>query len=44
MTVDTPNTGRDTTRLNWLLRQLRDGRGQVWIEATAVRQRMIKDL
>ena len=39
MTVDAPNTGRATTRLNWLLRQLRDSKGQVCIEATAVRQR-----
>jgi hypothetical protein len=39
MTVDAPNTGRATTRLNWLLRQLRDSKGQVSIEATAVRQR-----
>jgi len=39
MTVDAPNTGRATTRLDWLLRQLRDSKGQVCIEATAVRQR-----
>jgi len=39
MTVEAPNTGRATTRLNWLLRQLRDSKGQVCIEATAVRQR-----
>ena len=38
MTVDAPDTGRATTRLNWL-RQLRDSKGQVCIEATAVRQR-----
>jgi hypothetical protein len=39
MTVDAPNTGRATTRLNWLLRQLRDSKDHVCIEATAVRQR-----
>ena len=38
MTVDAPNTGRATTRLNWLLRQLRDSKDHVCIEATAVRQ------
>jgi hypothetical protein len=39
MTVDAPDAGRATTRLNWLLRQLRDSKGQVSIEAIAVRQR-----
>ncbi len=39
MTVDAPSTGRATTRLNWLLRQLRDSKGQVCIETIAVRQR-----
>jgi hypothetical protein len=39
MTLEAPSTGRATTRLNWLLRQLRDSKGQVYIEATAVRQR-----
>ena len=39
MTVDAPNTARATPGLNWLLRQLRDSKGQVCIEATAVRQR-----
>ena len=39
MTVDAPGTGRPATRLNWLLRQLRDSKGHVCVEATAVRQR-----
>jgi hypothetical protein len=39
MTVDAPDTGRPTTRLNWLLRQLRDSKGHISIEATAIRQR-----
>jgi hypothetical protein len=39
MTVDAPDTGRPLTRVNWLLRQLRDSKGQVCIEAIAVRQR-----
>jgi hypothetical protein len=39
MTVDAPSTGKPTTRLNWLVRQLRDSKGHVCIEATAVRQR-----
>jgi hypothetical protein len=39
MTIDAPDTGKPLTRLNWLLRQLRDSKGQVFIEAIAVRQR-----
>jgi hypothetical protein len=39
MTVDAPDTGRPTTRLNWLLRQLRDSKGPISIETTAIRQR-----
>lgn len=39
MTVDAPDTGKATTRLNWLLRQLRDSKDKVRIEAIAVRQR-----
>lgn len=39
MTVDSPTTGRAATRLNWLLRQLRESKGQVYVEAIAVRQR-----
>lgn len=39
MTVDAPTSGRSTTRLNWLIRQLRDSRPDVCIETIAVRQR-----
>jgi hypothetical protein len=39
MTIDAPSTGRPATRLNWLLRQLRDTPGHVRIETIAVRQR-----
>lgn len=39
MTVGAPTTGRPMTRVNWLMRQLRDSKGQVCIETTAVRQR-----
>jgi hypothetical protein len=39
MTVDSPAAGKSTTRLNWLLRQLRDSKGQICVETVAVRQR-----
>jgi hypothetical protein len=39
ITVDAPGVGKPLTRLNWLLRQLRDSPGSVCIEAIAVRQR-----
>jgi hypothetical protein len=39
ITVDAPAAGKSLTRLNWLLRQLRDTPGSVYIEAIAVRQR-----
>ena len=39
ITVDAPAAGKSLTRLNWLLRQLRDTPGSVCIEAIAVRQR-----
>lgn len=39
MTVDAPTTGRSTTRVNWLLRQLRDSKDHVCIEPIAARQR-----
>lgn len=39
VTVAAPKTGRPSTRVNWLARQLRDSRGDVCIEATAAYQR-----
>ena len=39
ITVDAPGAGKPLTRLNWLLRQLRDTPGSVCVEAIAVRQR-----
>jgi hypothetical protein len=39
MTVDSPTSGRSTTRLNWLLRQLRDSRPDVCVETITLRQR-----
>ena len=39
MSVDAPAAGRSTTRLNWLLRQLRDSRPDVCVETIALRQR-----
>jgi hypothetical protein len=39
MTVDAPSSGRPATRLNWLLRQLRDSKPDVRVEAIALRQR-----
>jgi len=39
MTVDAPTSGRSTTRLNWLIRQLRDSRPDVCIETITLRQR-----
>ena len=39
MTVDSPTTGRPATRLNWLLRQLRESKGQVCVEVIAARHR-----
>lgn len=39
ITIDAPGAGKPLTRLNWLLRQLRDTPGSVCIEAIAARQR-----
>jgi hypothetical protein len=39
ITVDAPTTGKPTTRLNWLLRQLRDSKDKIFIETIAARQR-----
>lgn len=37
--VDAPREGRQTTRVNWLLRQLRDAPGRVRVESFALRAR-----
>ena len=37
--IDAPKEGRQTTRVNWLLRQLRDAPDQVRVESFAVRSR-----
>src|SRR5215467_8337899 len=39
MTVDAPSSGRPATRLNWLLRQLRDSKTDVRVETITLRQR-----
>ena len=39
MTVDAPTSGRSTTRLNWLVRQLRDSKPDICIETITARQR-----
>jgi hypothetical protein len=39
MTVDAPTTGRAVTRVNWLVRQLRDSKPEVCIETITLRQR-----
>ena len=39
MTVDAPSSGRPGTRLNWLLRQLRDSKPDVRVETITLRQR-----
>ncbi len=37
--IDAPKEGRQTTRVNWLLRQLRDAPGGVRVESFAIRSR-----
>lgn len=37
--VDAPKTGRPTTRINWLIRQLKDAPGTLRVEAFAMNQR-----
>ncbi|WGY03671.1 hypothetical protein QI633_07860 [Nocardioides sp. QY071] len=39
LVVDAPKTGRPTTRVNWLARQLKDAPGSLRIEASALNQR-----
>jgi hypothetical protein len=39
VTVPAPREGKPTTRVNWLVRQLKDAPGHLCIEATALRQR-----
>jgi len=39
LVVDAPKSGRPTTRVNWLVRQLKDAPGSLRIEAAALNQR-----